>query len=212
MKNLEFTVLVGSFARGTGTKISDLDILRIGHDRSIHRPSNIDECIPISYVDYDMDAFLKLHKDGSLFFYHAFYEGILLEGSKESWIKFKSCFSVTEDFNESIQEYLEVLSYIDSYPGYEDSILPFLSNVYKCLKNIGVFKLASKKNYQFDKNIALEKGCGLDDETTRILVQASSVFERATPVSAELMNEFKCAAKKMKLSLKETITRNHNDI
>lgn len=212
MKNLDFTVLVGSFARGTGTKISDLDILRIGHDRSVHRPFEIDGCIPISYIDYDKDEFLKLYKDGSLFFYHAFYEGIILEGNKESWMKFKSNFSVTEDFNESIKEYLEVLSYIDSYSGYENSILPFLSNVYKCLKNIGVFKLASNKDYQFDKNVALGKGCGLDDESTRILVQANSVFERATPVSTELMNEFECSAKKMKILLKETIIRNYNDI
>ena len=209
MEKSEFTILIGSFARGTGTQISDLDILRVGHNRSIQRPSNIDECIPVSYVDYEMDTFLKLHGDGSLFLYHAFYEGILLEGNKTIWMKYKNCFSVAEDFTASIQEYLEVLSYIDNYPEYEKSVLPFLSNIYKCLKNIGVFRLASEKNYQFDKSLALEKGCGLDQETTKILVQANSVFERTTPVSPELMNEFECSARILKLSLKETIRNNY---
>ena len=119
MDRLKFTLLIGSFARGTGGIHSDIDILRIGHEDKVDRPKYVDPRIPISYVDYDAESFNKLYLDGSLFLYHAFFEGKLLAGDNNLWKKLKEDFSVSVDFKDSINEYLEVLEYIDEYPDYE---------------------------------------------------------------------------------------------
>ncbi|WP_278399954.1 nucleotidyltransferase domain-containing protein [Stutzerimonas kunmingensis] len=188
---MKFTILIGSFARGTGGIHSDIDILRIGHEERVARPKYIDARIPISYVDYDEESFNKLYEGGSLFLYHAFYEGKLLVGDEDLWGELVEGFSVSAEFSESISEYLEVLKYIDEYPGYEHSYVPYLSNVFKCAKNIGIFLLASKGKYEFEKSVALRDGCGLKESVALTLIKANAVFERSTPISPQLMNEFR---------------------
>ena len=209
---MTFTLLIGSLARGTGDLHSDIDILRIGHTRRVKRPEYIDRRLPISYVDYDMDAFTKLYDEGSLFLYHAFVEGRLLSGDKARWGCLKRHFIVSDDFKDSINEYLEVLAYIDEYPGYEYSSVPYLSNIFKCLKNIGIFRLASKKCYDFEKTTALELGCSLNIYVARTLIMANAVYERSTPISPKLMNEFQSSAIEWKWRLHNQIERLMHDI
>ncbi len=149
---MNFTLLIGSFARGTGDVNSDIDILRIGHTRSVRRPVKVDRRIPVSYVDFDSKSFSKLYDDGSLFLYHAFMEGKLLSGDGDKWCRLKTRFFVSSDYRDSINEYIDVLDYIDCYPDFEYSQVPYLSNIFKYLKNIGIFKLASEGCYIFDKS------------------------------------------------------------
>src|SRR5207247_1431685 len=68
-KRPKFTILIGSRARSTQNSASDIDVVRIGHKRSV-KLHNRGRKRHISYVDYDPDAFLNLYKGGSLFLYH----------------------------------------------------------------------------------------------------------------------------------------------
>ena len=209
---MKFTLLIGSFARGTGGLNSDIDILRVGHTNSIERPGNIDQRIPVSYVDYDLRSFSKLYDEGSLFLYHAFFEGKILSGNISQWKQLKDHFVVLEKFRAPIEEYLEVLSYIDRYPEYEYAHVPYLSNIFKCMKNIGIFRLASKKHYKFEKTAALVIGCGLTDSVARILILSNAVFERSTPITPQLAADFRDSANQWKCMLSGQIKRLARDI
>ncbi len=209
---MQFTLLIGSFARGTGGVGSDIDVLRIGHKRRVKRPVKLDYSLPISYVDYDLDSFKKLFLEGSLFLYHAFMEGRLLEGDIRQWNRLKESFVVSDNFSDSIEEYLQVLTYIEEYPEYERSSVPYLSNIFKCLKNIGIFRMASMRRYDFEKVNALMAGCGLSDLDAKILIKANAVFERATPTSPALLKEFEYSAIEWKERLSHQITRMAHDI
>jgi predicted nucleotidyltransferase len=209
---MQFTLLIGSFARGTGGIGSDIDVLRIGHKRRVKRPVKLDYSLPISYVDYDLDSFKTLFDDGSLFLYHAFIEGQLLEGDITQWNSLKENFVVSDDFRDSIEEYLQVLTYIAEYPEYERSSVPYLSNIFKCLKNIGVFRMASTGRYDFEKVNALMAGCGLSDLDARILISANAVFERSMPTSSALMRQFEYSAMEWKKRLSHQISRMAHDI
>lgn len=153
-----------------------------------------------------------MYQEGSLFLYHAFYEGKLLAGDGDLWEKLLEGFLVSVDFRESINEYLEVLEYIDEYPGYEYSYVPYLSNIFKCAKNIGIFLLASKEKYEFEKSLALKDGCGLKESVALTLIKANAVFERSTPISPQLMNEFRILSFKWKNQLGPEVQRLAHDI
>lgn len=208
---MSFTLLIGSFARGTGSIDSDVDVLRIGHERSIDRPVNIPVSAPISFIDYDQAAFASLYRSGSLFLHHAFTEGILLDGNGKQWETLKQHFCVERCFKEPIQEYIEVLSFINEYPGYQRSCLPYLSNIFKCLKNIGIFRLASKRSYNYEKTEALEAGCSLSTFDSRILIKANLAFERSFPLSQPLMATFQKSAFAWGKRLSSEIERLSND-
>ena len=212
MDKMKLTLLIGSFARGTGDLHSDIDILRVGHTQSVMRPENIDWRLPMSYVDYDSESFSKLYDEGSLFLYHALFEGKLISGDEIKWRKLKKHFIISSDFRNSILEYLDVLTYIDEYPDYENSYVPYLSNIFKCLKNVGIFKLASKKYYNFEKIAALKLGCGLTDSVARTLILANAVFERSTPISTQLMNNFQNSATEWRFRLRDQIGELAHDI
>jgi len=208
---MSFTLLIGSFARGTGSSDSDVDILRIGHERIIGRPANIPVDAPISYIDYDHATFSSLYDSGSLFLYHCFIEGMLLEGSSKRWETLKMKFQVEKCFKEPIQEYIDVLSFINEYPGYQISYLPYLSNIFKCLKNIGIFRLASKRKYDFEKSKALEIGCSLSAFDSQTLIRANLTFERTLPLSQVLMKTFQDSSFRWEQRLGSEIDRLTND-
>jgi predicted nucleotidyltransferase len=194
MHAYQFTILIGSYARGDATPESDVDVMRIGHQKPFIRLDGICPSSHISYIDYDWHDLMKLHSQGSLFLHHSFTEGRLLLGSESEWNKLKASFSVATRHAESIAEYVELLTYIDSYPGYEDAYLPYLSNVFKAVKNIGIFRLAESGTYFFDKKTALTLGCGIAEPTSRILQAANNCYERAAPPSKEQILQFRDAA------------------
>lgn len=202
-----FTILIGSFARGDGGADSDLDIIRIGHTNPVTRPSHISETIPISYIDYDYPLFSELYQQGSLFIYHALKEGILLDGNQEKWELYKKRFSVIEDHSESINEYISVLEFIDNYPDYEHSYVPFLSNIFKSIKNIGIFKLANDKKYLFDKKSALIKGCNITDYQASLFITANNAFERSLILDNESKTTLRSFALEWKNNQKYFIKR-----
>ncbi len=207
MSDEMFTILIGSYARGSGGSDSDLDVLRIGHSKSIERPKNISNHVPISYIDYDNNVFHELYDKGSLFLYHTFKEGLLLEGNNQKWNTLKNNFAVINDHTESINEYVAVLKYIDDYPEFELSYMPFLSNVFKSLKNIGIFRLANKELYVFDKKAALVEGCGISPHYATLFISANNAFERSLVLTTEAHNIHRMFAIKWKRQQKAFIKR-----
>ena len=206
-----FTILIGSFARGEGGLDSDLDILRIGHTRHIKRPKEISNSIPVSYIDYNEFVFEELYEKGSLFIYHAFNEGILLEGNKYKWEKLKENFLVSLNHSESIDEYLSLLEFIDDYPSYELSYTPYLSNVFKAIKNIGIFRLANKRKYLFDKKSALIEGCGIPEYQANLFIKANNAFERSLMLSHASKITLRLFAQEWKINQKNIIKRLSHD-
>ena len=74
-----YTVLIGSYARGTENEHSDIDLVRIGHAEEFElAPAYVLPAGPISYIDYEMKVFQSLYQSGSLFLYHILNEGKLL--------------------------------------------------------------------------------------------------------------------------------------
>lgn len=207
-----FTVLIGSFARGTANSQSDVDILRIGHTRPVVPPAHISGSFPVSFIDYDLPTFSHLYSEGSLFLYHAFSEGVLLTGQRGLWSNLSADFRVAQDFGPAIREYIEVLQYVTDYPGYEASFVPYLSNLFKCLKNIGIFRLAKRKQYSFDKHTALHLGCDLSPHTSESLVLANSIFERSQEPVPHIVDKLKSLAAQWKHDAYTHIERLANDI
>jgi len=193
-QEIKFTLLIGSFARGTHGADSDVDILRIGHFDKVKLGFSVSNSNPISYIDFDIHDFTDIFEDGSLFLYHAFNEGVLIDGDPESWYLLKEKFEVSSSFKKYIDEYAELLNFIKDYKGYESSPLPYLSNIFMCAKNIGIFKLAEKKEYNFEKYMALTAGCGLSDEDARLLLKANTIYERTGKVKPDLMSALERAA------------------
>ena len=195
-----FTILIGSFARDQGGPDSDIDILRVGHIRSIEKPSTICLNVPISYIDYDYFTFMELYNQGSLFLHHTFREGRLIEGDKSKWAELKNNFKVTYNHKDSINEYYELLKFINAYPKFEDAFMPYLSNIFKALKNIGIFKLAEIGCFVFDKKTALIQGCGLSLRQAEIFITCNNCFERSRTPSARETTQYQKFAKRWKLS------------
>jgi len=193
-----FTILIGSFARGEGGLDSDVDILRVGHRRPVTKPLKIGAKVPISYIDYDYSTFMELYRQGSLFLYHSFIEGRLIEGDMIRWADLRNDFKVTYNHKNSINEYCELLKFIDVYPGFEEAFMPYLSNIFKALKNIGIFKLAEIGCFVFDKRTALVEGCGLSVCQAEIFISCNNCFERSRTPSPSEIRQYQEFAKKWK--------------
>jgi len=189
----KYTILIGSYARKTQSRFSDVDVVRINHEREVDL-DKIGSNAYVSYVDFTTEQFMRLYSIGSLFLKHVFLEGELLGGSQISWTKIKEGFKVTKDFEEPIDEYDELLRHLNSNPTFYKAFVPYLSNFFKAAKNIGIFKLAKTSVYQFDKKMALMTGANMDEEMASLLIRANDSFERdASATAHELKSMLKLA-------------------
>lgn len=74
--DIDSVILFGSYARGSESKISDIDVLLITH--SIRKSFTIDGIY--SFSVYTLDQLLKLAKESSMFVSHIINESILIQG------------------------------------------------------------------------------------------------------------------------------------
>jgi len=183
---MDYTVIIGSYARGTYTPSSDFDVVRIGHTCEVD-PCVVPSSAPIiSYIDYSPEHFAELYSEGALFFHHVFSEGILIHGSRYEWHQLSKKFVVAQSFDEEIQQYVSLLRYLNSDPAFPRSTYPYLSNVFKAVKNISIFALASRGHYVYEKIPAMVFGLGLSEGFARLLGEANSVFERSLTPDPDL--------------------------
>jgi predicted nucleotidyltransferase len=198
------TVLIGSYARGTATAGSDVDILRVGHKSSSQIATSIPGDHYISYIDYSLDDFKRLHEMGSLFLQHAFLEGLILDGETSTWIEYKKSFVVKTEFTQEIKECKDLICYLTSAEENCRASTAFLFHLFRAVKNLSIFTLAQNRCYQFDKRAAIAL-CFTDIPTTILdaMLASETLFERggayareqARPVTAE---DAKAAAKFIK--------------
>jgi hypothetical protein len=181
IRDLDFTILIGSFARGSEGPDSDVDILRINHRRELDWDPMDNH--PVSYIDYSWDVFFQLFRQGSLFLHHTFTEGVLLEGDQWVWQSLSAGFCVSDDFSKEVAEYVGLLEYIHSYPGYREAYFAYLSNIFKALKNIAIFRLGEARVYEFDKRAALVKYFAIAPAHIQLLIESNTVFEKGGTTS-----------------------------
>src|SRR5438876_9276314 len=125
----QFTILVGSRARGTADLYSDVDIVRVGHKHVVTRKqlrmlAKIGA--PIAYVDYDAATFKSLHESGSLFIHHILTEGKLLAGDAVRWGMLVKTFSVKKDLRPEINEQLRLCKWLLKPEAFSHATMPLL--------------------------------------------------------------------------------------
>ena len=178
----QFTVLVGSRARRRSRAASDIDLVRIGHKRpaptrlvKLGRPARV------SYIDYDAAKFAKLYGKGSLFLYHVFNEGKLLEGNRATWEKLRDRFKVQTNFSAEISQNRKILNWLQRGRKAEGAAVPYLAHTFRALKNLAIFSLAQRRKYVFDKRDALRQAFPqLDSKCINVLMDANDFFEEST--------------------------------
>jgi len=177
----KFTVLIGSRARGTHARHSDIDIVRIGHREPV--PLNLvgaQRQSDISYVDYESIKFSDLYRNGSLFLHHIFTEGTLLQGRRRDWNYLKRHFKVKTNFTNEISQNRRLLRWLQNGEKFKGATMPYLSHSFRALKNLAIFSLAQKRDYVFDKRGALSKAFPrFDPEAITFLIEANDIFERS---------------------------------
>jgi len=186
-----YTVLIGSYARGTSRDKSDLDIVRINHLDGLDRNFIPSESTVLSYIDYTYSAFLDLYDSGSLFLYHIFNEGKLLAGDDDSWAVLKSQFKVKSSFEKEIDEYIAILHFLNSDTLFCKLIFPYLSNMFKVIKNISIFSLAGKGLYVFEKRESISMAFPfILNEQVDALILAHDIFDRGLELHEAFSNRF----------------------
>lgn len=178
----QFTILIGSCARGTHGPNSDLDVVRVGHETDIPRtkfPQAAFVSGPVTFIDYDEATFQRLHQQGSLFLHHIFREGVLIQGSEDSWRLLSETFNVRPDFSVEIAEYVSLYRWLNDPGQFENAEEPLLSHLFRVLKNIAIFALAERQIYVFEKRDVLSRFLpGLPKEDIDLLIDANMAFER----------------------------------
>jgi hypothetical protein len=190
MPKRPLTILIGSFARGTADTYSDIDIIRVGHQRPLTKTELgplTNSRAPISYIDYDEKTFASLHKAGSLFLHHTFTEGRLLAGDPSYWARLVRGFSVTKNLQSEINEQLGLCKWLARPEAFSHATMPMLSHMFRALKNAAIFMLAERELYVYDKRRALRNAFKfLSAQDIELLVAANCVYERDRPPLAFL--------------------------
>ena len=184
---MRFTVLIGSRGRGTATGASDFDVVRIGHKAGVKFKRN-ERNRSVSYIDYDVKSFCSLYESGSLFLYHIFREGRLLEGNRQAWAWLKENFRVRTSFGREISRNRAFLRWLQRGEKFKGAVIPYLAHTCRALKNLAIFSLAQKRRYVFDKRAALRGAFpNLPSSSIELLISANNSFERAPrhPLSSE---------------------------
>jgi predicted nucleotidyltransferase len=174
-----FTILIGSRARRTQKSYSDVDIVRIGHTElaTIKERARKDS---VSFIDYDVDKFSDLYEKGSLFLYHVFREGRLLEGDFDAWNYLKENFRVSTNFKREISRNRRFLKWLQRGEKFRGAVIPYLAHTCRALKNLAIFSLAQKRRYVFDKRAALRGAFpNLPKSSIDLLISANDSFERS---------------------------------
>lgn len=168
-----FAVLFGSVARGDYNKNSDIDILLCNYpeDKAKKNIASINlPQLPVNFISYDSDMLWKFHEKGSLFLYHIFKQGRLIDGDALKWSEICQSFVVKKSFQEEINKIQkEIASYkkLDFLNGY---YLSALVNIYPLLKNYCIFNLANQGIYEFNKKECIVLNAADDRKSEQLLI------------------------------------------
>lgn len=175
IENESFAILFGSVSRGDFNNNSDIDILLYNYpeEKAIEKIKKIDiPDLPINFIFYDAATFNNFYSQGSLFLYHIFEQGRLIDGCESKWEELISSFKVKKTFKDEIKKIKsEILIYknLDFLNGY---YLSALVNLYPLLKNFCIFSLAEEEIYEFNKKECIKtKANDIERSNNLILLQ-----------------------------------------
>jgi hypothetical protein len=191
-----FTVLIGSCARGTDQPHSDVDVVRVGHDSELLRADLGRKGLaklaqgPTAYVDYDLATFARLFDEGSLFVHHILTEGILLDGPRSIWNAWRASFRVANSFLQETVRYSASSFWLLHPERFVHARLPFLSHLFRAMKNTAIFSLANRHTYCFEKRDCLCQAFpAMLKEDIDLLLAADAAYQRAVPEVAPVLVE-----------------------
>lgn len=154
-----FAVLIGSYARGDYNARSDCDVLLIDYKLTDLNKKllPITDNVVASYIEYDEELFRHFYANGSLFLFHALYEGVLLDGDINAWEEFKSKFVVQKTFIKELIKIHELTCLLSNTEIFGGKYLSALSNAFTEIKNACIFYLAHNEIYEFRKDECFRK-------------------------------------------------------
>ncbi|EKN3943129.1 nucleotidyltransferase domain-containing protein [Yersinia enterocolitica] len=155
MRDDQYVVIFGSYARGDFNSNSDIDILLINID-----VSNVSEYVDllklpklvINYVMYNTTTFNQYYSQGSLFLYHIFTQGYVLYGNELEWNRLSNGFYVKNNFYDELDKIKSEISVYENLDIFSNYYMSALSNLFPLLKNFCIFSLANDGVYIFNKD------------------------------------------------------------
>lgn len=167
-----FAVLFGSVARGDFNKNSDIDIFLYNYPEDKAKKKialmNLPQ-LPINFVSYDSNMLCKFHEEGSLFLYHIYKQGELIDGDNVHWNELCHSFVLKKSFQDEIKKIRkEIMPYrrLVFLNGY---YLSALVNIYPLLKNYCIFTLANQGIYEFNKEKCIILNVADDKKSEQLL-------------------------------------------
>lgn len=148
-----FLVLIGSYARGDANDRSDCDVLAVNmaEDRIPSLIPGVPIDAVVNVVTLSRETFERLYKNGSLFLFHAFKEGVLISGGARHWNDLKGDFRVQQDFRAEIDKIHSVSARFLNPDKFGGRYLSPMVNAFPLIKNAAIFFLAHKGVYEFSK-------------------------------------------------------------
>jgi predicted nucleotidyltransferase len=150
------TFLIGSYARGDATEVSDVDILVVtSSTKSLNifyqnLQCDFDKKL-ISIIRYPFHIFQKHWLGGSLFTYHLVYEAKLYYADSILTNFMKSEFRLKASFSDDIASQGEILALYEPTDLFDDSAVYFSSQLFLVIKNIAIFSLAEQQKITLNK-------------------------------------------------------------
>lgn len=156
---MRFVVLIGSLARGDYNFNSDCDLLIIGNanEELVSISPSLSHNRVVNTIHYSLEEFVDFYKKGSLFLYHCFTEGILIEGDRSLWDNFCSTFSVQRDYAVELRRISLATNLLSNTTIFGGKYLTPLVNGFTEIKNACIFYLAHNGIYEFNKDRCIEK-------------------------------------------------------
>lgn len=163
LSNVHSVILIGSCARGSISKYSDIDLLLVTK-KAVTRTEIIatlppeQRIIELSLLPYPSAVFTRLYKEGALFVAHVLKEGLVLYDDGYYVNLSQTRFGVSK---ESLLLQWKMLkqriSLYDDLSRYGRVFVDCLSHIYSITKNIAVISLAMNGDFSFDKQKALNQ-------------------------------------------------------
>lgn len=180
-------VLFGSYARGSQSRCSDIDVCIVGDP-----PPDLTHLIRdrtastahLSTIVYSADEFAQLCARGALFVHHILTEGVLLAGDPEQWAQLRRTFRVQESFVEEFRDEMATASLLGDVGVFGGKYLHALSHAFLTLKNACIYSLASRGVYVYGKDESIQTAAPLALRTEDLLLLRRAHRSTLSPSAA----------------------------
>lgn len=147
---MSLLVEFGSTHHGCYDKYSDRDVLLLySNIETINQEKGLLKDAGYSVTSFSVSKARYLARSGSLFFRHVFFEGKVIDGEKELFECFKSLWSPLTNYDQEIEENIDLLSVLEALPNTTASNIVINDILICSIRNILIRKLANQGIYVF---------------------------------------------------------------